>query len=207
MQVSSLADSDGKTVAAEGIVTERLETDQFYSHFSMTLTELDGAKTSRRVILSCEYLSALRAGERVRVTAKVSSFSERASETEAYRIADGFSGVLICSDSNDCHVISSGNFSFRTRLSEWNARLSERLSDRIGGASGGLAAALLLGNRSYLFATDTLNFRRAGVSHLLALSGLHVGILIAAIERFLKLLRVPRFARVFPMIGNNKFRL
>lgn len=201
LQVRSLADSDGKTVAAEGIVTERLETDQFYSQFAMTLTELDGAKTSRRVILSCEYLSALRVGERVRVNAKVSSFSEHASETVAYRIADGYSGMLTCSESRDCSLISNENFYFRMRLSQWNARLSERLSECIGGERGGLAAALLLGNRSYLHAADTLNFRRAGVSHLLALSGLHVGILIAAIERFLRLLRVPRIARVFPMIG------
>ena len=201
LQVNAFDDLDCKTVTAEGIVTERLETDQFYSQFAMTLTELDGEKTSRRVILSCEYLSALRVGERIRVKAKVSSFSEQASETDAYRIADGFSGILNCSDSNDCHVISDGNFSFRMRLSEWNTRLSERLSARIGGANGGLASAILLGNRSHLFATDTLNFRRAGVSHLLALSGLHVGILIAAIERFLRLLHVPRFARVIPMIG------
>ena len=201
LQMNDFADSDGETVVAEGVVTERLDTDGYRSRFAVTLSELDGKRTNRRAILSCEYLSALRAGERFRISTKVASFSGEEKEEVAYRIADGFSGMLICSDPTDCSVVSTGKISFRIRLSEWNTALSERFVARMGRANGGLAAALLLGNRSFLSSADILNFRRAGVSHLLALSGLHVGILIAAVERFLRLLRVPRTARAIPVVA------
>lgn len=202
LQVRDLAAREGSAVSAEGTVSARLGTGGAQSRFALDLTELDGARTSRRVLLSCNYLSALRAGERVRLTATVSSFDAEGDAAQANAwIADGYAGLLICSDPADCAVISAGKRSFRMRLAEWNEACSERLANAVGGENGGLAAAFLLGNRSRLFATDSLNFRRAGVSHLLALSGLHVGILIAAVERLLRLLRVPRTARAFPVVG------
>lgn len=200
LQVKPFSDSEGATVTAEGIVIGRMETDGGYGNFAVSLTELDGKRMNRRVLLSCEYPSALRAGERVRFRATVASFSGEARDEATYRFADGFSGKLICSDFFECFVISNGNAPFRTWLSERNADFSERLVTRVGRENGGLAAALLLGNRSFLSATDTLCFRRAGISHLLALSGLHVGILIAAVERLLRMLRVPRRIRAVPVV-------
>lgn len=194
------ARGNDRPVAAEGIVTERLNGSATGSTFAVSLKEFDGKRTNRRVLLSCSYLSALRAGDRVRFRATVKPLATSGNDTDRYRLADGFSGWMTCSDPDDCTVLSSGRFSFFTRLSIRNQTLSERLAERIGGREGGLAAALLLGNRSLLFETDPLTFRRAGISHLLALSGLHVGILIAAIDRFLRLLRVPRMIRIFPIL-------
>ncbi len=52
--------------------------------------------------------------------------------------------------------------------------LSERLE---GESSKGIAAALLLGDRSGLDSEIKTAFRNAGISHALALSGMHVGII------------------------------
>ena len=194
------AHGSDEPVTAEGIVTERLNGSAGGSTFAVSLKEFDGKRTDQRVLLSCSYLSALRVGDRVRFRATVKPLAMSGNDTDRYRLADGFSGWMTCSDPADCTVLSSGHFSFFTRLSIRNQALSERLAGRIGGREGGLAAALLLGNRSLLFETDPLTFRRAGISHLLALSGLHVGILIAAIDRFLRLLRVPRMIRIFPVL-------
>ncbi|MBQ3638891.1 MAG: ComEC/Rec2 family competence protein [Clostridia bacterium] len=200
LQVKPFSASEGETVTAEGVVTERMETSGGYGNFAVNLTELDGNRVNRRVLLSCEYASALRAGEHVRFSATVASFSGEARDEANYRLADGFCGVLVCSDPSDCSVLSRESGSFRAWFSERNAAFSERLVTRVGRENGGLAAALLLGNRSFLAATDALRFRRAGISHLLALSGLHVGILIAAVERLLRLLRVPRVFRAVPVV-------
>ena len=52
----------------------------------------------------------------------------------------------------------------------------ERLILNLGGPSAALLAAVLLGDRHHLTAEQVAGFRRAGALHLLALSGLHVGL-------------------------------
>ena len=56
--------------------------------------------------------------------------------------------------------------------------VSGKLSERLDGESSrGIAAALLLGDRSGLDKEIKTAFRNAGISHALALSGMHVGII------------------------------
>lgn len=200
-QIGFLEQTGEKEVFAEGIVEERLSTSPNQTRFSFSLKEIDGKRVNQKVVLRCEYLSALRAGERIRVCGTVSNMQTLLSqENFTYRIADGFSGMLNCETAEDCMLLSGGEKSLFLRLSEWNTALSERLSSNIGGREGGLAAALILGNRNFLSPQDTLAFRRTGISHFLALSGLHVGILLAALERLLRLFRIPRKGRVVAMI-------
>lgn len=55
--------------------------------------------------------------------------------------------------------------------------ISVKLAERLhGGSSTGIASALLLGDRRGLDTETKTAFRNAGISHALALSGMHVGI-------------------------------
>ncbi len=67
---------------------------------------------------------------------------------------------------------------FRSPLWRVRAAVRERIVAAVAraGPAAGLAAAVLIGDRRLLDAGVTARFRRAGASHLLALSGLHVGI-------------------------------
>ncbi len=69
----------------------------------------------------------------------------------------------------------------REPQSPW-LRLRNDLSDRLDalfGEDSGLPKALLLGERSDLKEETTSDFRDAGIAHVLAVSGLHVGLLMA----------------------------
>ncbi|HIA27294.1 MAG TPA: MBL fold metallo-hydrolase [Planctomycetes bacterium] len=61
-------------------------------------------------------------------------------------------------------------------------RVRARIRDRLArlGASNGWGAALLLGDRHLLPAQVAATYRRTGLIHLLAISGLHISIVIAA---------------------------
>lgn len=88
----------------------------------------------------------------------------------------------------------------------WRVRgaLLSRLDAGLPGPGADLLSALLLGARGRLPEDEVEAFRQAGVAHLLALSGLHVGILAAGGWWLLGFLRVPRAWRypvLVPAVG------
>ena len=56
--------------------------------------------------------------------------------------------------------------------------------------AGGLAGALITGNRTGISNDDLSSLRKSGLAHLLAISGLHIGMVIGAVYVFLRLLSV-----------------
>ncbi len=85
----------------------------------------------------------------------------------------------------------------------WTARARETLRgllSRLPEKARALLSALLLGSRGLLSSEEKEAFRQAGVAHLLALSGLHVGILVAGGWLLLGLFRLPKAWRYFVLI-------
>jgi competence protein ComEC len=76
------------------------------------------------------------------------------------------------------------------KAEELQARCSEILKRRIDEKALGVAKALLLGDKSSLDTLDYQAFGNTGAMHLLAVSGLHIGILLECI--LFVLLRFPR---------------
>ena len=66
----------------------------------------------------------------------------------------------------------------------------------MGEEEGGLAAAMLLGTKDYLAGEDALAFRELGVSHVLSVSGFHVGVLAGLLIALLTPLHLPRKLRL-----------
>lgn len=62
------------------------------------------------------------------------------------------------------------------RIAALRWTMAERIAARISGRSGALAAALLTGDRSRLDAADVEALRAAGLGHMLAISGMHMGL-------------------------------
>ncbi len=89
----------------------------------------------------------------------------------------------------------------------WTAKAREKIHLLFSGLperSRALLSALLLGSRGLLSSEEKEAFRQAGVAHLLALSGLHVGILAAGGWILLGLLRIPkawRYVLLAPLVG------
>ena len=75
---------------------------------------------------------------------------------------------------------------------ESRARLNAVIERVFPEDSAPFAAALITGDKSAMPEEDRENYRRAGVSHLLALSGLHVGALFLCLEFLLRKMRVHR---------------
>lgn len=80
-------------------------------------------------------------------------------------------------------------------------RIAENIMTLLPNEAGGLITAMLFGDRSVLEQETAVNFRRAGVSHLTAVSGLHLTIWIVLAAFFLeRLYRRTRVFYLFPMV-------
>jgi competence protein ComEC len=64
--------------------------------------------------------------------------------------------------------------------SELRAKLSRHIAERLPGSEGGIAAALATGDVGAIDEADADAMRRAGLAHLLSVSGLHITAVVAA---------------------------
>ena len=187
---------NGVPCVAEGYVEEYVTGTSYSAIYCVRIEQIDGEKTDARVVLECGFASALQRGDYFRVRAVPRDFTDEESfDEEGYRLADGALTVLTCAASENCELIGREDTDLLLKCASWNTRLAYRLRNQIGGETGGLSAALLLGNRTWISADTKLDFQRAGISHLLALSGLHVSILIGFLEFLLRKLRLAKLFR------------
>ncbi len=114
-------------------------------------------------------------------------------EYASYQYAKGISAT--CEDVGDIRIIEENKFvfsSFFDTIREKLSRYSKLISDS---ETGSMVSALLLGERDMLSEQTQLDFRRIGITHMLALSGMHLAILSLALEKILRLIGVKYKAR------------
>ncbi|MBE6589142.1 MAG: ComEC/Rec2 family competence protein [Ruminococcaceae bacterium] len=196
-----LADTVGREVVLEGVVIRTVSRSGASSVFDVSAESIDGVACNDTVRLRCEYVSTLDVGERFRAEVTGTAFAQNGGYDERRAaFSDGVFCMFVCTEDDVCVSLGEANF----LLSVWAFRvrkeLSFRLSHLLGSEEGALSSALLLGERSGLSEDTVLAFRRCGISHLLALSGLHVSILIGFLELVLGKLRAPRWVRAMAII-------
>lgn len=86
-------------------------------------------------------------------------------------------------------------------LAAWRHRVARRIEAQIGGAPGAFAAAITTGDRASLPPEDVEALRRSNLAHLLAISGLHMGLLTGFVMVLLRggLALIPGLALRWPL--------
>lgn len=104
-----------------------------------------------------------------------------------YYIAENIDYILSC-DSNDI-VIADGGYNFRVEVSNG---VKNNLELYLNKTNAAIAFSALFGIKDGM-PTETYNmFSYAGIAHILAVSGLHIGFLVSVISLLLKLLNCKR---------------
>lgn len=193
--ISSFA---GKENTVTATVTKiRYET-SYSGEYEIRITGIDGRNVGFGAILRNEFVSNIAVNDRIRVRAVLSE-PEEFSYGFPQRMYNRSKGLMLTAESapNTLENLGDAGFSPGNMFSSLNSVLTDRTKRLIGGESSGLVSAILLGNRTECGEAIRRDFRRIGLSHLLAVSGLHMTVLIGMIEKILRLLRLkaaPRFA-------------
>lgn len=147
----------------------------FDSRVTARIGEIDGEKADMLVSVDFPYAPELFERD---VFVAVGHF-KNVDKYEAYYESDGVYVSFEATASEYIETEKAGLFDIIRGL---NASLSEKLFINIGGYEGRLASAISLGDKSGLPSRLKLDFRRAGAAHVLAVSGMHLSVIILSLR-------------------------
>lgn len=190
-QTSSVEPYADREIAVRVEVEEISFSSAYETCFTGRLILADGKAVSIPVAGEVAWLEEAKAGDVIEGVARLYPLSAHREEDAAYYEAGCFGLLQDFTDAEVVDTFSSPKLFFRAL----RANLTARICEAAGEEGGGLLSALLIGDKSLLSKTVLRDFSRLGISHMLALSGLHLSVISLSLDRGLSKLRVHRKAR------------
>lgn len=195
-----LAYADGQSRTAEARITEVEYTSAYASSYRVEVTEVDGTSARFGAVLEIERGTSFEYGDIISFEAV---FSELGDE-EAYLRGKN---IFVTALADDAVRTGKAEKGIEYYIKDANSRLCERFVALLGRETGGFCSALILGNRSYISAGLRLDFARVGISHLLALSGLHLSVITQTLDFLLRGFMRKRWRGVILIFSSFAFAL
>ena len=190
---------DGKHVTVTGTVTDIAYQTDFGAAFTLACETVNEDPSCLVAAVICDAPSdQLFIGDRLSLRGDLSLLSKaRYGGAEKYLLADGAT-ASIQAETAPLYLGSSSSplLAAKAWLSDYRDLLSSRITGAVKGDAGRLMSAMLLGTRDQLPDTVTRDFRRLGLSHVLALSGLHLGVLMGLLHLLAERIHLPRRAEL-----------
>ncbi len=195
----STDDAGNVEVSGVGIVTEEIYFSDGYGIYEIGTQSVNGAPlTKYRVYLTINGASSnFTPGDRISFEATVDPYNS-GDQLSTYSKAKGISANLLATGVPT--ITEHGDPPLEHRLSVLRTSFTSYCTGLLGDDAGGLVSALLVGDKELLPGNILTDFRRIGVSHVLALSGMHLAIITAALEKLMTFLRINKKARSAIMI-------
>ncbi len=114
-------------------------------------------------------------------------------DTSSYYYSRGYSAEII--DVTNFKITDRASPILEARFTRMRQDISRYMILKSDMKCGGLLAALLLGEKEYLDPQLALDFKRIGITHMLALSGLNLTILVIGFSKLLAMLGVSKKPR------------
>ncbi|AZR73201.1 DNA internalization-related competence protein ComEC/Rec2 [Anoxybacter fermentans] len=142
---------------------------------------------------------SLKIGDRVLVKGILQPFPSATNpgqfDYQRYQRYLGFAGQML---EPEVYFISRPRFHLLRWMEKVKKKASDFFSSHLSVINYRLVMALLTGEKDYLEETQLNQFRDLGISHLLAISGLHLGLVVMWIKKILEWIRMPK--RIWPWV-------
>ena len=195
----TLARLDTQTAAITGVVESREYAASYMAAYAVRLYEADEQSAGCTILLETAD-TALSPGDAIACEATFSAFAENSGgfAEKRYYYARG---ILLRAEADSVQRLGERSAGIRGAFVSLRTALTARLQVSLGRQDAALPAALFLGDRTLL--PDTLNrdFRRLGISHMLAISGFHFTLLLGGAQRLLSAVLPSKKPRLLLMAG------
>lgn len=185
----ALAPTSEQELDLEMTVLSTLSSSSSFSTYQVRFTQ-NGA--SLYGILSCEYPSDFQAGNVISGAVRPARIEDSELSTDYYRARGIF--FHLTSEENTLSVVGSAPLGFTGQMMRLNTHLCDAFHTVTDEDTAEMLSAIFLGNRTALRDDLLRDFRRAGLSHVLAISGMHLSILVSIMDTCLRLL-IPKKRR------------
>ena len=165
-------------------------TETRYGAVVSALTDWNGHPIKTKYYLP-EAAMQLQPGDRLQATARLSSAAR-----EIGNLYNRSSGHVLTASVKAFAYTRPEKIPIWLRPVCWNRAIQERISQIFPQKSSGLVTALLTGSRTQLTVRDVTAMKRVGVYHMVAVSGMHVSVLLSAV-----LVLIRRHRRMAALIG------
>ena len=188
-------------------ISEELKTTAYYHRYFANVSQIDNVKSSGRILcrIPLKYNPGkLSAGDQILVWGSVS-------EIEAARNPHQFNYKKYLSDKSvylQIKVLPDNHIKLRNRnksLRESGLKLREKIIEHLQNQPFGkdelaVIQAVLLGYRHDVDKTLSDNYKAAGAMHIMAISGLHIGVILMILNYILKPLILLPGGRILKLI-------
>ncbi len=164
----------------------------YYWQHEATVLSIDGEATSIRAIYRTSYQSFLEIGDTVSVKADISPSREDNSLSGSYYLSKGFRLILDSETDNAELITAKDTGDIHSAVSLFARAVYIRLLSTVREDTANIIQALICADKTNLEKEISVNFRILGLSHMLAVSGMHIGIIVGFLSALIKLLPIGR---------------
>lgn len=181
----------GNNLEVRATVTD-IDSANANTYYTLRTSRIGDTETEQILRLRQKNPLEISVGDDIELTGDISKIG-RSEETHNYYKSKGI--FLSCESDDITQLIPSDKKSADYYLYQLRQSAGKNLLKFVGKEVGGLAVGMLTGDKVYLSPRVNNSFKACGLSHTLAVSGLHMNIIVMALYTLVSRL-LPRFKRI-----------
>ncbi len=190
-------------------ITEQNFVSEHSSAYTVKIESISGNNVTYKAVLISTFPLEMSVGDTLRGTFELKSTDEEVAGMSASKINSDADVLLsaVLYEPNDAeikrfrHDLPWYRYIFEDNglsvlVSNAKGAITGRMDKLFGEDSSALAKAFLLGDKSDISAEAARDFRRTGLSHIFAVSGMHISILLGTLELIMRKLCLHKYIRI-----------
>lgn len=194
---SKLLNFTNKNVTIQGLVVEKMNTCGTYGTYAMKVLKIrHNNKTlscSEKILLTLRGTQNIEAGDFIEGSGKINEI-EQGSNPKLFDNKVYFQSKNILSsitfNNNSYTVLKNKNFNIKKITLKYKKNALRAIENNLNEMNSSIMKSIIFGDDTYLKSQTLDKFRKLGLSHILAVSGLHIGILSGFIILLLKFIKI-----------------
>ena len=185
--------SNAESLVGENTVLVRIITEDYENEYNVRLLRVGDKEVNIKARLRCEIDEKLEYGDRLAMNADVDISEDIWGGTKTLNVSMLENSEVFLDKAEIKNYFSiDGIMALTNALQE---KFSEHV-DRTFGDHSALAKGLLVNDKSDIDKKTETDFKRSGTSHILAVSGMHIALLMGAVDLILRKVEVKKGARI-----------